>query len=167
VDTDPPAGFCQCAGFINTAVDDVGPQWENDCLTSAWTLRLRYWDTTTVPWTLLGDGTLSPANDPDTSQWQIYDAVSNGGALGVMESQGVELLKDCGLAYFCNYPGLQNDFWITDIWLGTFPNNQSLAVCSEHSTCDHFEEMMLLSSGYLFCSQRPHFNSLAIAIYRQ
>jgi len=31
VDANPPAGFVQCAGFRNTASDDVRWDWENDC----------------------------------------------------------------------------------------------------------------------------------------
>ncbi len=31
VDADPPAGFVQCAGFRNTASDDVRWDWENNC----------------------------------------------------------------------------------------------------------------------------------------
>lgn len=32
VDGSPPSGFQQCAGFINTAADDVRWDWENNCL---------------------------------------------------------------------------------------------------------------------------------------
>lgn len=32
VDPTPPVGWAQCAGFINTAADDVSPEWENNCL---------------------------------------------------------------------------------------------------------------------------------------
>ncbi|RMD98582.1 MAG: hypothetical protein D6812_13170 [Deltaproteobacteria bacterium] len=32
VDPDPPSGFQQCAGFTNTAADDVAWNWENNCL---------------------------------------------------------------------------------------------------------------------------------------
>lgn len=32
VDPSPPAGFTQCAGFINTTADDVRWDWENNCI---------------------------------------------------------------------------------------------------------------------------------------
>ncbi|MCA9649030.1 MAG: thrombospondin type 3 repeat-containing protein [Myxococcales bacterium] len=32
VDPNPPVGWAQCAGFINTASDDVSPEWENNCI---------------------------------------------------------------------------------------------------------------------------------------
>ena len=32
VDPNPPPGYTQCAGFINTAQDDVNRFWENNCL---------------------------------------------------------------------------------------------------------------------------------------
>ena len=32
VDPAPPAGFAQCAGFINTPGDDVRWDWEQNCL---------------------------------------------------------------------------------------------------------------------------------------
>ncbi len=47
VDPAPPQGWVQCAGFINTAADDVGPLASNNCL-GAVQLRMRVWDTNNV-----------------------------------------------------------------------------------------------------------------------
>jgi cysteine-rich repeat protein len=43
VDNDPPAGWAQCMGFINTSGDDVGTKAMDNCLNST-QLRLRIWD---------------------------------------------------------------------------------------------------------------------------
>lgn len=32
VDPSPPVGWAQCAGFVNTAADDVAHDWENNCI---------------------------------------------------------------------------------------------------------------------------------------
>ena len=43
IDYAPPSGWTQCAGFINTAGDDVAPNFLDHCL-GASQLRLRVWD---------------------------------------------------------------------------------------------------------------------------
>jgi len=48
VDPSPPVGYDQCAGFINTAADDVDPFWENNCIEfNTGDLWLRVYDDTT------------------------------------------------------------------------------------------------------------------------
>ena len=46
VDADPPAGWTQCAGFVNTTGDDVGNNFMNNCLNTS-RLRVKVWNTST------------------------------------------------------------------------------------------------------------------------
>ena len=48
VDPAPPVGYTQCAGFINTPLDDVAFNWENNCIPFKTSdLYLRVFDDTT------------------------------------------------------------------------------------------------------------------------
>jgi hypothetical protein len=64
VDPVPPLGFDQCAGFVNTAEDDVTAEWENNCLPFVTgPLWLRVFDDTTGV-LLLGGRLVDPQGCP-------------------------------------------------------------------------------------------------------
>lgn len=175
LDPDPPEGFIQCAGFINTDVDNVTPDWEGNCLGVERVLRVRYWDTSGETWTLLGDGTLSPAST-SVYDHQIFDAGDHGGTEGVLANAGVELLKDApgevAPSYIgCDNPGLSFDYAASDLILANRTNTKTLWVCSaDHSIadkpCDPKNELVLVEAEKGTCISDPgDFNHLAIAIY--
>ena len=93
VDPSPPEGFVQCAGFVNTTQDDVTVDWEINCLGQERSLWIRYWDTATEPWILLGGGELSPSSTADY-ETQTFDAASTEGSEGLLNTGGVVFLKD-------------------------------------------------------------------------
>ncbi len=93
VDQEPPEGFVQCAGFQNTSENDVGPHWDGNCLGAIRRLRIRYWDTSTNPWSLLGDAVLSPEEQPDFVT-QVFDATNMGGSDEFATASQFTLLPD-------------------------------------------------------------------------
>jgi cysteine-rich repeat protein len=175
VDPDPPEGFIQCAGFMNTSADDVSPDWEIDCLGTERVLRLRYWDTSEEPWILLGDATLSPASTAAYEQ-QTFDATDHGGTEGVDESQGVVFLKDAPgtldpSVEVCDNPGNSDDYAATDLYLENRVNTKKLWVCSvdDDSTdkpCPPEAELIFVAAQSGTCITSPgDFVHLALALY--
>ncbi len=175
VDQDPPEGFIQCAGFINTQKDNVRHDWENNCLGVERVLRIRYWDTSEDPWILLGDATLTPASTADYGH-QIFDATDHGGTEGVLANAGVEFFKDApgetSPSYTgCDNPGQVNDYAASDMMLTNRTNTKTLWVCSvDHSIsakpCPPDKEMILVEAPKGECVSNPGgFTHLAIAIY--
>jgi len=68
VDPTPPLGAAQCAGFINTAADDVAWNWENNCIpfdTDELLLRVYAMDGTVIAGARLFDGVDCPWNPTD------------------------------------------------------------------------------------------------------
>jgi cysteine-rich repeat protein len=180
VDPEPPAGFVQCAGFINTADDDVDRHWETPCLGVDHTLRIRYWDVTTDPWTLLADATLGP---PCTASYdaQTFDATNHGGSEGVLEAAGVELLKDAPGAGLggqtstveCVFTGGTNDYGANDLYLANRVNDKTLWVCSgdralHTQPCAPANELALVNASLGACvDQSIDATRLAVALYFQ
>lgn len=175
VDQEPPDGFVQCAGFINTVADDVDDAWEGNCLGAVRTLRIRYWDTRVQPWILLGDATLDPTSTA-TFQTQTFDASENGGTEGVLAAGGVVMLKDDPLGggatvVECDYSGMNNDYAANDLYLGNRDNTKTLWVCSgdqdiSSRPCLENREMILVEAPMGDCIYPSgDFIELAIAIY--
>lgn len=88
VDLDPPVGYDQCAGFINTAIDDVGDTWENNCLPfNGGELWLRVYDDTTGA-LLMGAHLFDPQPCPWGEGTVLgYDSDAHEGA-GVLAQAG-------------------------------------------------------------------------------
>lgn len=88
VDADPPPGYDQCAGFINTALDDVGNTWENNCIPfNGGDLWLRVFDDITGE-LLLGAHLFDPQPCPwGTGEVLGYDSDTHEGA-GVLAQPG-------------------------------------------------------------------------------
>ncbi len=177
VDHEPPAGFIQCAGFENTSANDVGPNWEANCLGTALTLRFRYWNTSSNPWTLLGDATLTPTSDASYVE-QLFDATNNGGSDGVLETQGVSLLKDDPgvtpvTTWVCNAGHPVHEYAASDLYFGTQMDNDSVVVCGwsegddASSPCKDAQELLMAAAGFGTCANGGHTDTLAIAIYQQ
>lgn len=70
VDASPPAGFVQCAGFVNTAGDDVAARFFDDCL-GAIDLRVRVFSSDD---TLEEDIILTGGSAP-TESWANFDYI--------------------------------------------------------------------------------------------
>jgi len=174
VDPDPPAGFCQCGGFENTPGHDVDYNWEGHCLGLATVLRIRYWDTSTNPWTLLGDATLSPMSLAGFAT-QTFDASNHGGTEGVLESQGLTLLKDDPSSpvyghQTCFEPGPTGyQYQFNDMYFANQTNDKVVWVCSasDADRCDPDHELRMGDTSFGTCVSPPHHYDLAIAVYRQ
>jgi len=177
VDQAPPVGFVQCAGFENTNSNDVGPNWDANCLGVAMTLRIRYWDTSSIPWTLLGDATLTPDSDATYAE-QIHSATNHGGTDGFLENQGLSMLKDDPAVtpvttWVCNPGHPVREYAASDLYFGTQTDSDSVMVCgwSEGddvaSPCDDEDELLMASAGFGACALGGDTNDLAIAIYQQ
>ena len=175
VDQDPPDGFVQCAGFINTVGDDVNNAWEGNCLGAVRTLRIRYWDASSEPWVLLGDATLDPTSTALYEE-QTFDASENGGTEGVMAAGGVVMLKDDPLGgsvtmVECDYVGQNDDYAANDLYLANRDNTRTLWVCSGDQDvpgrpCLEHREMILVDAQLGECIQPSgSFVELALAIY--
>lgn len=148
VDPAPPEGFVQCAGFRNTADNDVGPHWEAHCLGEARTLRIRYWDTSNInEWVLLGDATLSPQSEVGYVT-QVFDATNHAGPDGFRETGGVVALKDDKDAlpteplssFTCEVGPVARHYQATDLYFFTGhanPASVRLIVVSGWSRSEH------------------------------
>ena len=134
VDPTPPAGFVQCAGFENTNINDVGPDWDASCLGAERTLRIRYWDASnSASWVLLGDATLSPASLASYAT-QTFDATNHGGTQGVLETAGVVFLKDDPAVgtvseWLCDPGPDPRAYFATDLYFANTDNDQFVVVC--------------------------------------
>ncbi|MCD6498843.1 MAG: DUF4215 domain-containing protein [Deltaproteobacteria bacterium] len=184
VDPEPPPGFIECAGFQNTAGDDVDKNWEVNCLGHDWILRIRYWDTNTDPWTLLGDAILSPAITAAYNQ-ETFDASNQGGTEGMLADQGVVLLEDDPAGtqvsnVSCDTDGDQKpNYGANDLYFANSTNTKNLFVCSAEDDlvdgngqivhlCGADQELLLFNASLGHCAQDPGtFTHLAIAIYYQ
>jgi cysteine-rich repeat protein len=181
VDDQPPAGFVQCAGFVNTNGNDVAADWDANCLGEVSLLRVRYWDTSGQPWTLLGDATLDPTSLA-TYQTQVFDAVNHAGTQGFLATQGVTLLKDepaspTVTAHVCNPSHPAKEYAATDLYFGDESDTNTIFVCGYSSSdgndaqcADHYEIHMVLASYVQdqgCTSQQLGATDLAIAIYHE
>jgi cysteine-rich repeat protein len=180
VDQDPPAGFVQCAGFENTSSNDVNLFWDSNCLGDVRTLRIRYWDTDTSPWTLLGDATLSPDTTADYGQ-QVFDATNHGGTYGIRMSGGVTYLMDeingndpNGNSIYVVSCDTPSDFYgACDLYLETNTGQRQLFSCSADGELTGNPEPCTPERELLFFQAPPGscadpggtFTHLAIAIY--
>ncbi len=174
VDKNPPPGFVQCAGFENTPESDVMNDWENNCLGEVRTLRVRYWDTNTDPWTLLGDATLNPESTADFEEdGQVFNATNHGTTLyGVRTVDGFWMLKDepgGGISYVtCQ---VDNEYSATDFILDSNTGNRQLWACTAdgeltEEACHPERELLLFQAAPGTCPQDPgDFVNLAVAIY--
>ena len=70
-DTNPPSGWTQCSGWINTAGDDVTNNVLDDCLNSQNRLRIRIWNQSTG---VLEEDVMSTS--ADVSSWRNWDYLS-------------------------------------------------------------------------------------------
>ncbi len=174
VDPEPPVGFCQCAGFENTPLWDVAYDWEGNCLGADTVLRVRYWDTTTSPWTLLGDSTLSPMSLAGFAA-QTFDASDHGGTEGILEIQGMTLFKDDPNSEnwtreTCEENGPSGYLYdYNDMVFANRTNDKVVWVCSASTRADCLPEHELRMGDTSFgqCVAPPHDYNLAIALYRQ
>lgn len=175
VDSDPPAGFIQCAGFENTANDDVGPNWDANCFGAVQHLRIRYWDSSANPWTLMGDATLDPTSLA-TYATQVFDATNHGGTQGVLATQGVTILKDDPTAstvsdWVCNQGHANNEYAASDLYLGNQASDHMLMVCGYSASddasahCSDRKELLFTPTVYEHCSHGQGPMDLAVAIY--
>jgi cysteine-rich repeat protein len=178
VDHAPPAGFIQCAGFINSSGNDVAADWDSGCLGQLRTLRIRYWETSTAPWTLLGDATLTP---PSLAAYgtQVFDAVNHSGTDGVLETQGVTVLKDDPSAtevttHECNPGHPTKRYGATDLYLGDESDQHTLFVCGLSRTddgdspCSDNRELHMVDASYeqgAGCCLQMGVETIAIAVY--
>lgn len=177
VDPAPPTGFIQCAGFVNTAANDVGPHWDANCLGVAAVLRIRYYDTSSTPWVLLGDATLSPAA-AGTYTTQSFSATNHAGTLGVKEADGVTFLMDDPAggtlsSFECQVGPTSRHFQATDFYFANQANDRVLVASGNSKTDDGAaiqtddEELALVERAFGQC---PNLNlnaltELAIAIF--
>ncbi len=178
VDQTPPAGFVQCAGFENTNDNDVGSNWDANCLGTSLTLRIRYWDTSASPWTLLGDATLAPDSDAAYAE-QTLNATNHGGSLGFGETQSLKLLKDDPAVipvttWVCNSGHPVREYAASDLYFGTQADSDSVVVCGwsgldgdGSSPCEDHEEILMVPAGFDVCTTDKDINTLAIAVYLQ
>jgi cysteine-rich repeat protein len=177
VDLDPPAGFVQCAGFRNTAQNDVGPHWDAHCLNVAAALRIRYYDTSSDPWVLLGDATLTPAAD-GTYTTQSFGATNNGGTQGVMETGGVTFLMDDpgGVtisSFECEEGPAGRHFQATDFYFANQANDRVIVASGNSSTDDGAaiqtddEELSMVQRAFEQCPNASlnQVNDLAVSIF--
>jgi len=67
-DPNPPAGWTQCAGWINTAADDVSNSILDDCLNGSYRLRIRVWNQAN---SILEEDVYS--TNADVSLWRSWD----------------------------------------------------------------------------------------------
>lgn len=182
VDQSPPQGFVQCAGFINTTADDTNPDWEANCLGATRTLRVRLWDTTGNPWTLLADATLTPDSTP-SYETQQFIPVNHGGSEGFYQGMGGVVLDkdDPNLTTLtivpCDYTGDSNsDYGLNDMFAGNATDTKILLVCSADDDlivdlCPVEWELLLVNTNSgNFCVDPAtvgYTADLAIAIYFQ
>jgi cysteine-rich repeat protein len=176
VDPAPPAGWVQCAGFSNTAGNDVTGDWDAGCLGEERVLRIRYFETS--PLALVGDAILSPAC---TAAYvtQELDAANQGGTTGFLETAGVTLLKDDpdagGVTTFtCNAGNPAKTYGATDLYLADQANAHFVMVCGHSlgdaadAPCRDQEEIFRTADGYEVCrNQRAGDSALAIALYHE
>jgi cysteine-rich repeat protein len=169
VDPDPPRGFIQCAGFENTAQDDVDLEWETNCYGFDATLRIRFWDTSTVPWTLMADSTLDPQSTADMGSSQEFTTTyDHGGTEGLAAAY---MIKPQGSCIACGPPGER--YGVNDFYAGNRADTDSFEVCSADgyscgptTMCGPDEELMFTDAAYGYCaSSRPFFTDLAVAMY--
>jgi cysteine-rich repeat protein len=183
MDLDPPAGFVQCAGFINTAGDDVNRHWESNCLGVEQTLRIRYWHRWGANWILRGDGTLTPDSTAAFST-QTFDTVDHGGTYGTLQTDGVVLLADppnAGVAgatstVTCDVGSPAWNYGANDFYLGSSSDTRTLWVCSGDTElsadpCIENNELALVDMPMGQCAtagaQVIDATHLAVAIYYQ
>jgi cysteine-rich repeat protein len=180
VDQDPPDGFVQCAGFQNTQDNDVGPNWEANCLGQERILRIRYWDTSQNPWSLWGDATLDPTSLA-TYGTESFDATNQGGIEGVLDATGVTFLKDDPAnpvsmitSWACNQAQPNRRYAATDLYFSNLADNHTLTVCGFSETddatapCDDDAELLWEAEPKESCSNNNNGpKDLAIAIYYQ
>ncbi|MBK7826397.1 thrombospondin type 3 repeat-containing protein [Nannocystis sp.] len=135
VDPNPPPGYTQCAGFINTNQDDVNRFWENNCLPfkggQLW-LRLYDLNNNIIAGAHLFDGV---GGCPWGASHIGYDTDMNEGA-GFLDQQGA--CNDgagVSLAWFIdnsNYCGC-GDYSCNDIYTANQANNKVLYVGGDAS----------------------------------
>ena len=177
VDQAPPVGFVQCAGFENTNGNDVGPNWDAGCLGTVSTLRIRYWNTSSNPWVLLGDGTLSPDNDATYAE-QLFNVTNHGGSAGFGATAALSLLKDDPgvtpvTTWVCNPGHPTQEYAASDLYFGTQTDSNSVVVCGwsegddPTSPCGDSEELLMAGAGFGNCANGGDTTRLAIAIYQQ
>ncbi|MBL8974584.1 MAG: hypothetical protein JNK56_28575, partial [Myxococcales bacterium] len=135
VDPNPPPGYTQCAGFINTAQDDVNRFWENNCLPfKGGQLWLRLYD--------LNNNIIAGAhlfNGVGGCPWGAthigYDTDMNEGA-GFLDQMGVcNDAAGVSMAWFTdnsNYCGC-GDYTCNDIYTANTANNKVLYVGGDAS----------------------------------
>ena len=135
VDPNPPPGYTQCAGFINTAQDDVNRFWENNCLPfKGGQLWLRLYD--------LNNNIIAGAhlfNGVGGCPWGAthigYDTDMNEGA-GFLDQMGAcNDAAGVSMAWFTdnsNYCGC-GDYTCNDIYTANTANNKVLYVGGDAS----------------------------------
>ena len=119
VDALPPVGYDQCAGFINTAADDVTENWDNNCIEfNAGDMWLRAYDDTTGE-LLVGAHLFDPQLCPWGNSVLGYDSDTQ---------EGAGLLGHAGLCDGAN-----------GTTFGWFPNGGAFCSCFTplgSATCD-------------------------------
>lgn len=178
VDPDPPADATQCAGFQNTPGNDVGPHWDANCLGVDATIRIRLFDTSNTPWSLVADATLIPDAD-GTYTTQTFGAVNNGGSHGVLEVDGLVFLMDdpggttiSSFACAGTLPG-NRQYEATDLYFASQANDRMFVVSGNSESDDGAaiqtddEELARIDRSFEQCGNGGlnRMTELAIAIF--
>ncbi len=172
VDPTPPAGYVQCAGFINTVDDDVAFNWENNCIAyNQGVLYVRLVDDDTG--SLLAAARLhSPVSGcPWGASMLTYDTddlegeglLANNG--NCADSAGVTLgwfetdTHYCG----CGRPG-GGDGYCDDIYSANSSNTKIFYV-GGNSTNDEYEAAWGPPGGKGTCSLNSEITRIRLGIY--
>jgi hypothetical protein len=156
------------------------PDWECNCLGATRTLRVRLWDTTGNPWTLLADATLTPDSTP-SYETVNFTPIDHAGTEGFIPALGgVQLYKDdpalTSLSIVpCDYTGRPDSDYGANDMIGINRNNDKMVfVCTADDDlmsplCPiEWELLMVYTDAGNFCvdpNSVGYTADLAIAFY--